>query len=1137
MRRIVLILGAFVLFCSTTFGQGAAPTSPSPFVWKQGVLSNTLPSGSGSAAIYFIIRTNSTVETLQVQGTGVSNQKWFGPKANELGWWLGTSDGEWNRAYVDTLRLTTTDGRLLIDGEMFARLDGTGLRNAGGNLEATLGTIITTDEIDSGTIAPYDLDDTATTWKFGGAFKSSTSIADSAFMTKNYIDQHLQSFLIGNVPANNQVPTYDTATNTVVWDDPPGAAGGDNILVDTGNGVNMAVTDPVFRGSVTKSGDTLTFTGGTSNAIELNGDTVNAASTFNWNNSRMDSINYARIDTLEMFASGDARLVVHGDIDSLEYLRSNSNGLNIATVGGVTAAIRFQQNATGSGGNTPAVEFYSVADKKFSIDGDSIINHSAGGGLLKNFKWLDTDSITVGSVVLGGIVAGTANPAMAARNVRDSLASYVLKTTENWRDGGQLTGSPGDSVIQHVTDFGGGTSMTLTMRQTQRSNDTTYLQTSTGSIHLKAGISAGDNIVLEGAGGSAVIESPLISHAGLTMKDTVGGTSTNADINDVNALYVDTAFFDYATRFSVGASRSSHVTLRGPSTLGSGNYTLTLPTDDGTSAQALLTDGVGGLYWGSVAGGSGTGDIEGVTADAGLTGGGVTGTVSLAVGAGTGITVNADDIAVNTTTISTVARLSDTSLFLRDKYIPFFNYQGGTTYGNFDGSDSLWMQNGADVGLYFTFSHSGADTARIYPPSGDGLVIGRDNTNGVTVLAEDTTRISGVLTFQGDVVVTDTIIDSMVLALGRFSGAASGGDIEGVGSMTTGTPFSDATADEDWLGLGATAGRIQFEANNAGDDDDNVEIPNGSLIIGPSLGDASFRGVSVRMGNAASEVQGIVANLDSANGSNGVVLVGSRTNNAVTTGGDAIVRFESSNAAATFSVDYNMGIDRSDSFALKIQYSDDLSSVANGMVIDTLSKTYFPAGAFSVTTAADSQLATIGMVKARRPFVLNASGGDVFWSYPTSNTLGNDTSILMTWPYEAVGMYDSTFLMKCSTEAGSDTAFPIIEFPLADSCVIDTVVLYYKTSNATFANVGLDSMVATYQTAEGMGTASISAQTAWNADAANTSYTRLPIALSGATGTTFGPGDKLKVRLRINLSQNNSFFVVMKAQVKGSVQR
>jgi hypothetical protein len=53
------------------------------------------------------------------------------------------------------------------------------------------------------------------------------------------------------------------------------------------------------------------------------------------------------------------------------------------------------------------------------------------------------------------------------------------------------------------------------------------------------------------------------------------------------------------------------------------------------------------------------GDIEGVTAGNGLIGGGTTGTVTLNIGAGTGITVNADDVAVNATYVKGLFSATD----------------------------------------------------------------------------------------------------------------------------------------------------------------------------------------------------------------------------------------------------------------------------------------------------------------------------------------------------------------------------------------------------------------------------------------------------------------------------------------------
>ena len=71
---------------------------------------------------------------------------------------------------------------------------------------------------------------------------------------------------------------------------------------------------------------------------------------------------------------------------------------------------------------------------------------------------------------------------------------------------------------------------------------------------------------------------------------------------------------------------------------------LTYPTSDGSTNQVLTTDGSGALSFTDVTAIGGT--ITGVTAGSGLTGGGVSGTVTLNAVGGYGITANANDIEV-----------------------------------------------------------------------------------------------------------------------------------------------------------------------------------------------------------------------------------------------------------------------------------------------------------------------------------------------------------------------------------------------------------------------------------------------------------------------------------------------------------
>lgn len=148
------------------------------------------------------------------------------------------------------------------------------------------------------------------------------------------------------------------------------------------------------------------------------------------------------------------------------------------------------------------------------------------------------------------------------------------------------------------------------------------------------------------------------------------------------------------------------------------------------------------------------GDIEGVTAGSGLTGGGTTGTVTLNIGAGTGIIVNADDVAVNATYIKGLFSATDS---------------GGD--GSFSYSDGVFTYTGP--------SQAEANTRIDARLSGSN---GVSYSSGVISLASSTA--GGGLTFS-----------SGVLAVGAGNYITVAADSVAVDATTTATASKVAARD------------------------------------------------------------------------------------------------------------------------------------------------------------------------------------------------------------------------------------------------------------------------------------------------------------------------------------------------------
>ena len=165
-----------------------------------------------------------------------------------------------------------------------------------------------------------------------------------------------------------------------------------------------------------------------------------------------------------------------------------------------------------------------------------------------------------------------------------------------------------------------------------------------------------------------------------------------------------------------------------------------------------------------------TGDISSVVAGTGLTGGGTTGDVTLNVAGGTGITANADDIAITNTGVTAGDYGSATA-------IPTFtvNAQGQLTAAG-TASISTSFNIAADSGT--TNDVAGGETLTISGTSNEVTTAVSGNT--VTVGLPDDVTIAGNLTVNGTTTTVDTTnleVSDPLFALATGNDSADSVDI------------------------------------------------------------------------------------------------------------------------------------------------------------------------------------------------------------------------------------------------------------------------------------------------------------------------------------------------------------------------
>jgi hypothetical protein len=190
-------------------------------------------------------------------------------------------------------------------------------------------------------------------------------------------------------------------------------------------------------------------------------------------------------------------------------------------------------------------------------------------------------------LVFGGSPSGT-NTVTISPNDADHV--YIVKNNSGQSvvltqgSGGNVTVTNGKSAIVYADGAGAGAAVVDV-------TNTFNFQPLTATLTAIGALAVTDGNIIVGDGSTWVAES------GATARTSLGlGTGDSPTFTAVTAGQIDiTATGDLRLQDTTGGQ---YVALQAPGTV-SASYTLTLPAADGTSGQAIVTDGAGNLSFGS----------------------------------------------------------------------------------------------------------------------------------------------------------------------------------------------------------------------------------------------------------------------------------------------------------------------------------------------------------------------------------------------------------------------------------------------------------------------------------------------------------------------------------------------------------